>query len=62
MVWSSVVIVGDTYHKTNRSVLVAAPKITFRRSVAASSWQVIGDDRAGMPLLRRPVEDHNWII
>lgn len=36
--------VGDTYHNTNRAVLVAAPEITSGRSVPASSWQIVGDD------------------
>jgi len=35
--------VGDTYHNTNRSVLVAAPEITLR-PVPASSWRVAGDE------------------
>jgi hypothetical protein len=36
-------LVGDTYHNTNRSVLVAAPEITFR-PVGARQF-VVGDRR-----------------
>ena len=38
------VLVGDTYHNTNRAVLVAALRSPSGRSVPASSWQIVGDD------------------